>query len=392
MNQRGMSLIEVMVTVAILGIVALGSMNLFETQVIQQNEIQYRSELTVITDEIRNHLGNSDACRQTLGSVNLGPPPSTTSAGPSGLIDPPPGPTSPVTDIKNGSGTVKWDTNTLYNNKTIRIAKMSFEYVPGDDVASPGKGQGRLVLELLSPKKTSAVKERRRLINITVRRNIATGVMASCSANTVGDVLWRRTPSVPENIYYMDGAVGVGTNQPMMPFDMAGGVRIGTSSADCDADRAGALRYNTYLKLHEFCDGLGAWLPVTPETIFAMSCAWSGDMLGIGGFFKSCVPRSCPAVVSRQIGTEMGEVTSVVVGRATGNTKRLCSARTTILMTFCHWEKNGGLGGGYIGSCDPPACPVDFRPLDVINEATGGSAGLTVGNSKRVCVRKPMTF
>jgi hypothetical protein len=61
------------------------------------------------------------------------------------------------------------------------------------------------------------------------------------------------------------GNVGVGTTTPQEKLDVQGNIRIGNSGNNtCDASKEGSMRYNSTLKLMEFCNGT-KWNQMAPK-------------------------------------------------------------------------------------------------------------------------------
>lgn len=56
------------------------------------------------------------------------------------------------------------------------------------------------------------------------------------------------------DIYYIDGNVGVGTDSPKTKLDVAGGIKIGSEDT-CNVNTTGVIRYNSSGKKFEGCDG-----------------------------------------------------------------------------------------------------------------------------------------
>ena len=85
--------------------------------------------------------------------------------------------------------------------------------------------------------------------NITACRAIASG----------SDLIWGRSNSNANDIYYNTGLVGVGTDDPKTTLDVTGEVKVGNSGATCNSDSEGALRYAS--QSLELCNG-SDWIKV----------------------------------------------------------------------------------------------------------------------------------
>ena len=76
-NQRGMSLVEILVSIGILGFVYLATSRLIQNQSTQNKTSEIKSEADNVLSEIRNILSDQKSCTATLGGIDLGgsPPP-----------------------------------------------------------------------------------------------------------------------------------------------------------------------------------------------------------------------------------------------------------------------------------------------------------------------------
>lgn len=113
-TNAGFSLASVMVSVAIIGIVSIGMISLFEGMSKSQNMADLRSQNLNFIEEVRAHLGNAENCKATLLAADLTNDAVTT-----------------LTEIKNADGTAKWTTNTAYH-RVFTIAGLTFTYTPGN--------------------------------------------------------------------------------------------------------------------------------------------------------------------------------------------------------------------------------------------------------------------
>jgi len=87
------------------------------------------------------------------------------------------------------------------------------------------------------------------------------GVATIYSENTVGsggNVIKVGSAFAPNALIVKDtGNVGIGTTNPQAKLDISGGIKLGSMTA-CGASQEGSQRYNSTLKIMEFCDGV-AW-------------------------------------------------------------------------------------------------------------------------------------
>ncbi|MBY0315082.1 MAG: tail fiber domain-containing protein [Bdellovibrionales bacterium] len=198
-GSSGMSLPGVMVAVSMVGILAMGVASMFEGMTKSQNMVEFRSRGDNLIEEIRAHLSQTKACMQTLSHVTL----ST-------------GAETAVNDIKNVDGSPLYAINTPYGGNTFTIARMTFNYTPGDTPSStPNTGQGVLTFQVVAQKKVAGVSTLApKMIGIRVVKNPSTGAIIECiSLSKMTDGIWQRTANI-NDIYYGNGLVGIGLSNP----------------------------------------------------------------------------------------------------------------------------------------------------------------------------------
>ncbi|MBY0316657.1 MAG: hypothetical protein K2Q26_14125 [Bdellovibrionales bacterium] len=208
---KGFSLASVMVGVAIVGIVAVGTLSLFENMTKSQNMADFRTQRDVLVEEIRAHLSDTQACRATFGSISL-------------LTN---GHTEAITQIRNADNSVKWMTATPYSSNTYRISNLVFNYTPGTTATNPSTATANLMVQLQAIKKVAGINvSDPKFINISIKRNPTTGAMLECIASAkMSDGIWQRSNNV-NDIFYASGNVGVGSALPQSTFEI---YRTGTS-------------------------------------------------------------------------------------------------------------------------------------------------------------------
>jgi hypothetical protein len=103
------------------------------------------------------------------------------------------------------------------------------------------------------------------------------------------------------------GNIGIGTNAPQTNFEVAGEVRIDNTSVACSSSNEGAMRYNSSLKVMQFCNGT-TWRVVGEETAGMFECSGGTADCGGGNSGVTCTIAnyktwacSCPDVYSAQM-------------------------------------------------------------------------------------------
>ena len=199
-SQRGVSLIGVVISASI-GTVVLLAMSVGLMDMLKQKEgVVFSKEAELLTDQIRSTLGDSVACTNTLGGLNMAP-----------------GVTHAVNEIKDGSpppGATKYDLATIYGERKVQIAAMRLQDY---NIVAGQIGDAVLYIQYnnlgVGPLNTIY-----RTIDIRVETDAA-GILIKCiSVSKMAEGLWRRSPANLGNIYYeanaAGGKVGIGVDDP----------------------------------------------------------------------------------------------------------------------------------------------------------------------------------
>jgi len=91
------------------------------------------------------------------------------------------------------------------------------------------------------------------------------------------------------------GQVGIGTRSPASTLDVRGEIRMGNSAIACSAVNEGAIRYNSTLKLMEFCNGTPPWRVMGSNTIFSGTAivSWNNGSTTSNMSAAIAVPGGC---------------------------------------------------------------------------------------------------
>jgi hypothetical protein len=101
------------------------------------------------------------------------------------------------------------------------------------------------------------------------------GTNQCLATNGSGTLIWRTaggsgfsldaSDGSPANALFVDAAgnVGIGTTNAASKLDVQGEVKFGNTSSVCNATNEGQQRYNSVLKIMEYCDA-SAWRSIAP--------------------------------------------------------------------------------------------------------------------------------
>jgi prepilin-type N-terminal cleavage/methylation domain-containing protein len=194
-NASGFSLVEMMVVMAVAGIMSAGLVEMNLWSVKSQSAMKWGYERINLHEEIRTLMGNAGACFNTFTSINMTP-----------------GLNKVVTAIRNPDNTVAYDTSTVYGPGKVRIQSMAL------DVSNAGGlTTGTLKIEYstdLTVVGPSRLAGGLNTINLRIESSGAS--LTSCVATAkASDGLWVRAGNNVD-IYYNAGNVGVGTTNPSL--------------------------------------------------------------------------------------------------------------------------------------------------------------------------------
>ncbi len=159
----GFTLVEVMVSGAIIGVVALGITSIVRTQASDQKTIESRFEISILMSDLAQHLQNSDGCLNTFKALgNL-----------KNLSATPPIVVPAIRNRKNSA--LEYEIGKVYGSGTIRISNMTisdFDYKP-KPIPPGGEGYSEFVLMITLQKTSSLIQGNRELIKrIPIRVNL----------------------------------------------------------------------------------------------------------------------------------------------------------------------------------------------------------------------------
>ena len=213
-NEKGFSLAGILVGVALLGVLTVGTMEVFSNILKNQNFSKFRTEIENFSEEFRTQLGSEAICTATFSGTLLNP-------------------AVPVTKtiIKDANGGTLYSTNVDMGDHSFKIASMDLKSSPTtpwyiEDDATAGTGRMTLTLDFQATTAQSGSKDAFRTFILSTRRS-GTGTLLSCSALAkMSDGIWRYNTSTASSIYYVGGNVGIGTTTPTSTLQNLGSLGL----------------------------------------------------------------------------------------------------------------------------------------------------------------------
>ena len=223
--QSGFSMIEIIVTAGLMGIVILGITAINKVGFMGQKTIQAQDDARSVTDAIGNLLSNQTACLNTLAGLN------PTASNPSGAS---------LTTVKDQGNAAQFVVGNVYGNRSLKLNGMVLGGAGTDAKSgqqkwvSTGAGQGTafLALEWLQTgNQASGVQQLNRfvLVNVSINgSNQITGCMAivgnvaSSGMGTAGYLpVWTTSMNLGNSVVFQDGGsrIGIGTATPAFRLD-----------------------------------------------------------------------------------------------------------------------------------------------------------------------------
>lgn len=282
MSKKGFSLVEVLITGALLGGLALVGINLTKQSKVSSTKMQFDTDMTLTTNEINAILSDPTKCLATLGS------------------------TSSPTNINGKFFTVSSGSAPAngYGNGGLDISGYKFGGTAPNGLLAISYQNKNLL------KGSSGASTFTKTVNMYFEG--AVGAVTKCrSLATSSTDIWSRGSG--SNINYNGGNVGVGTDSPVVSLDIAGGLRPGSENqvTTCDAATEGTQRYNKGLHQLEFC-GYNVGPPVsytwrtfngagTPVFVWGLGSVNNQNFYGAviscpaGKNIQGYIPRMVPA-------------------------------------------------------------------------------------------------
>jgi type II secretory pathway pseudopilin PulG len=342
-NSPGISIIELLVAVGIMGIVAVGLMSLLDLGLRGTKAIDQDIAATNITEQIRGLLGNPKACMYTLGAgLNK-----TSFTSPTVYAG--------ITNIKDKDDVPIFEVTTASAPKIYEAFNIKIERIDLTTDVSVGNTPVLKINYLKSNTQSLGTKSYVRPIYLSVTYDGAGVVIGCVSLAKMTDGIWSLIPGTNWDIQYRGGNVFVGPSptasplaSPLAVFNVTGGVSVEqggiTVGNPIDAQAAniafatpegtvvtsfpsayGAPR-NVLVGANGVEEtGMGITVGTVPVGSFYFS-TWGGPPPGNAngapdGYvaMQSYGPRNLYFIVWPNFPTNFGNITAMTIQNATGN-------------------------------------------------------------------------
>jgi prepilin-type N-terminal cleavage/methylation domain-containing protein len=189
-NQKGFTLVEIMIATAMLSVLSLGLMSLTSNMAKNQVTTETKLESIELRRLIMTLLMDKTACENTFNGLPIG---------------------ANITNIKNGNNTVSYSAGSTYGNNTLQI--VSFITVDAGVINSAASVRAiDLIITFKKMKKLSSGTISNATIRLNVKAPAANGIISACfsdvdqtsqtNCNSLGGT-WTGTtctlPSCPPN-------------------------------------------------------------------------------------------------------------------------------------------------------------------------------------------------
>ncbi len=190
LSQAGISLVQVMISLAIMAIAQLAMMKMSETQNKSAKTTEVKFDSIEIINNIRSVLGDKEACRQTFGPILPASIPT------SGVHNPNNVPAGVITEILNADGTPVFTAGTTSMIGSTRVKILSFaldsSVAPAANINAGDTGRTHFEVTLDRTDDVFGAKEitKKILLNVrTIDDGSGDPVIVECSTAATGNSL-----------------------------------------------------------------------------------------------------------------------------------------------------------------------------------------------------------
>ena len=201
-NQKGFTLLEIMVAVGLMGALSLAGMQLFKNQTAAQRNVEANYEVVAILNQIRSVLNRTENCTRTF-SAGFRPDGTSTPGAPTFLQK----------ERMDGSG---WDR--LYE---VGVGQPGNIKIVEYRLSKPATGfaANEAKLSIVFSKGKGAIREESiKALKMVYTLNASGNILTCYAFNSASDTLWVQSTVDPNDIYYPGGDVGIGTVDPLAKF------------------------------------------------------------------------------------------------------------------------------------------------------------------------------
>jgi hypothetical protein len=207
-NNRGLSLIEIMIAGALLSIIGVGVGTIINNTSRSQRGLQAKDQQREVVAEIRTMLNSKVACQNTFGG-----------------LDPVAGANAIGNAIRDAANVARYSVGGNHSSNLLRYSGFTVSDYVADPAPAVNQGKAVLTVRLDKIGDTLGVRQLVERINMQVKLNGAGRIVECFTFGSLSDGIWQISPFNSSNIYYSAGNVGVATDNPDTTLQVSGSVR-----------------------------------------------------------------------------------------------------------------------------------------------------------------------
>lgn len=218
-GNRGFSLTEIVIALGLMGGVGLMASKLITDSKVGEKSRSITSDMEDLKSMVKRALRTKEACMMNFSGKSA-------ISSSHALLQ----------EMVKGNPRDMLQVNRPFGANRLLVETVALQDNPGMDdgvnVVPGTKGTTNLVITLKRPGAMKSQAPIRTRIKMSVETDSA-GMIENCfSVFTGEDLMWVRSDSTPDDIYYPDGYVGVGTENPQDPLHVAGSIIATTTGGD----------------------------------------------------------------------------------------------------------------------------------------------------------------